>query len=202
VDSSQNLKDHTAEKFNENLEIFWKTSEEIELNYQLEVEKSQDLARDLSQAQAQIQNLEALLRKEKEAHQKTQRELLDLHPKVEKLILLATQVVQEHEKLKTVSPIRDLWTTKQLEVDRLKKSLAILSEDHPDRAAIQSLIQDHEFQRDELKWLLEDAERSLDEQAKRMDQWEAALESELIAKPRSDRSSDFSPQTKTLVPEF
>ncbi len=47
----------------EDWEIFWKASEEIELNYHLEVEKTQSLRGDLSQAKIQIQNLEALLKK-------------------------------------------------------------------------------------------------------------------------------------------
>jgi chromosome segregation ATPase len=186
----------------EDWEIFWKASEEIELNYHLEVEKTQSLRGDLSQAKIQIQNLDALLKKEKEAHQKSTHELSGLRSKVEKLSLLANQVRKENEKLKTVHPIRDLWTAKELEIDRLKKALGTISKGHSERAAILAIVQAHELQRDELKWLLDEAEQRLEEQSKRADRLESSLELEFEGDPWFGGGTVTPPRMKNKVPEY
>ncbi len=186
----------------EDWEIFWRASEEVELNYHLEVEKCQGLSGELTQLKIQVQNLEMLLQKEKEPRQRAQLEIFTLQRQHEKMSAWVKQIQKENEKIKSVYPIHDLWTAKQLEIDRLRTSLDALPKSHPDLPVILALIQAHEVQRDELKWLLEDAERRFEEQSKRIDRFEVELEAEWASGACADRVTVASPSKKTQVPEF
>ncbi len=196
----------------EDWEIFWKASEEIEFNYHLEVEKSKSLVGDLGQTRVRMQNLEALLHQEREAHQATKKQLSRVQPTYERLKALAIQIRNENQKIHQVYPIQDLWAAKQIEIDRLKKSWEALPKNHSDRNSILALIEAHEQQRDELKWLLDDAEHRFEEQIKRLDQFESDLEAQFPqqrqvqsqAAPQSQLQSQV-PAGKSIknpVPEF
>lgn len=181
----------------EDWEIFWKASEEMEFNYHLELEKGQELRGELNQAKNLIQNLESLLQKETGDRQCAQGELARVQNQLQKFSLLVKQIVREHEKIKALYPLHDLWVAKQLEIDRLKRSAELLPPGQSEMSLIQALIQTHESQRDELKWLLEDAEARFAEQSKRIENFDIETAPTLESPPSPPRS-----QISSNVPEF
>lgn len=181
----------------EDWEIFWKASEEMEFNYHLELEKGQELRGELNQAKNLIQSLESLLQKEKGDRESAQGELAKVQSQFQKFSLLAKQMVKEHEKIKALYPLHDLWVAKQLEIDRLKRSAELLPPGQSEMSLIQALIQTHESQRDELKWLLEDAEARFAEQSKRIETFEIEIAPILEGPAPLQRA-----QISSTVPEF
>ena len=183
-------------------EIFWKASEEVELNYHLEVEKNQALRGELNQAQIQLKALQGLLQKERESQKQSQLELARVRDALQKFAPLLSQIRKEHEKLQSLYPIQDLWAAKQLEVDRLKKSLDSLPEKHEDREAIRACVAAHNTQLDELKWILDEAEARFDEQIRRFDRFDIEVSADSILTPPSAPSSGKRRKTSKTVSEF
>lgn len=68
------------------------------------------------------------------------------------------QLHEETERLRAVYPVYDLLAAKQTEVDRMKKALTTVSRDHPERKIVESMVKSHIIERDELRWIVQDAE--------------------------------------------
>jgi hypothetical protein len=88
-------------------------------------------------------------------------ELANLRIEHEMLVKKFDELYAETEKLRSTYPIYDLVTAKEVEVERLEQSLEQFSLDHPDRRGAEELVRSHIIERDELRTILQRAEKRL-----------------------------------------
>jgi polyhydroxyalkanoate synthesis regulator phasin len=129
----------------EDLNILWKASQEIEESYCQEVEKNKHLVSEVQRLGKIIQTLETRWVTEKESH-RFQARIQELESQVEK-------IQTDNVKLQTLYPIRDLLSAKQMELDRLQKSLQLMPPDHADREPAEAILEFHRQECDELQCL-------------------------------------------------
>lgn len=75
----------------------------------------------------------------------------------------------ESEELLSVYPIQDLFMAKQAEVQRMLKFLKLVDSDHPDKSAIESMVEGHIVERDQLKALLEETLKKFENHKNQID---------------------------------
>lgn len=120
---------------NKDWETFLQAAQEVENDYLSELKKNKKLS--------------TLLEAEKTNLQNVQREFK----------CRLNELKRETDKLKKIYPLYDLLLAKQKEVERMKKSLEQISMDHPERKVIEDLVKFHVIERDELKEVIEIAEK-------------------------------------------
>jgi hypothetical protein len=69
-----------------------------------------------------------------------------------------SKLKEETEKLKSIYPLYDVLASKQIEVERMEGALQGVALDHPEREAIENMVKAHQAEREELKWLIQQAE--------------------------------------------
>jgi hypothetical protein len=154
----------------ENWESFVRAAQQIEKEYLIELEKNKKLNAELQLVRAECdairrqyveeyhraQELEALQKTSSGGKKKkTASPSSTLGSEVKKLL---QNLKEETERLKSIHPLQDLFNAKQIEIDRMKKALKIVSKEHPDRTAMESLVKAHIIERDELRELIQEAE--------------------------------------------
>lgn len=155
-------------------DIFLKAAQQVEKDYLTEVEKNKVLSAELQKAKAEIRQLVAKLQSAQQSSQKL------------------GQLEEEVQKLKANYPIQDLLEAKQVEVERMKKALAAVAIDHPDRKVIESMVKAHIIERDKLKYLAQEAES----------RFQIQLQQIRDEQPKITKTEPKSPRAKIQVPEY
>ncbi|MBL7715194.1 MAG: hypothetical protein JNL01_06965 [Bdellovibrionales bacterium] len=81
---------------------------------------------------------------------------------------IASALHREVEYLKQIYPIRGLLKAKTLEIERVRKALARLPGNHPERIAISRIIEDHQDERRNIEKMLFEMESRLEKQCEQI----------------------------------
>jgi predicted Zn-dependent protease len=159
----------------DNQEALTQVTEDLKKEYREDfaqlLEKNKELVAQMLQLQNAYEVLKQKYLQERKKLQKLQAAYRDnQHVKQAKAEIIVaknrfnetlSRFYREIQQLKETSPLYDLLAAKELELDRIKKALNVVSQSHDDRKAIESLVECHLYERDQLKTMIEKAESRL-----------------------------------------